>query len=158
MKEARHQAILRIVRELDVKTQEQLADELRRAGFVVTQATVSRDIRELGLVKVAAKQGEYRYSVPPDVSPADAFGRVQRTFREYVTNVAYSANLLVIKTLPGSAQVVAAALDALHLEGVVGTVAGDDAVLVVASDGHPHPAPGHATDLYEQFVSWYEES
>lgn len=158
MKEDRHQAILRIVREADVKTQEQLADELRRSGFVVTQATVSRDIRELGLLKVAAKQGEYRYSVPPDVAPADSLGRVQRTFREYVTDVAFSGHLLLIKTLPGSAQVVAAALDALHLEGMAGTVAGDDAVLVVAKDGRPEPAPGHATELYRRFLSWYEES
>lgn len=156
MKEARHQAILRIVREVEIRTQEQLSEELRRAGFDVTQATVSRDIRELGLIKVATPGGEYRYSLPPHAAPTDALGRVQRTFREYVTEVAFSGNLLVLKTLPGSAPVVAAALDELQLPGVVGTVAGDDAVLVVAKDGAPQPASEAARQLLAQFQRWMD--
>lgn len=158
MKERRHQTILRIVREVDVRTQEHLADELRRAGFDVTQATVSRDIRELGLIKVAVKHGEYRYSQPPEILPSDALGRVQRTFRDYVVGIAFSGNLLVIKTHQGCAQAVAASLDGLELEGVVGTVAGDDAVLVVVEDGRIEPAPGPAQELYHRFLSWGQEA
>ena len=157
MKESRQQAILSIIRESEVRTQEELARELRARGFEVTQATVSRDIRELGVVKVASKDGGYRYAAPPSPLPPDALGRAQRTFRDFVKDIAYSGSLLVIKTQPGSAMVVAAALDDLNLEGVAGTIAGDDAVLVVAKDGKPAPAPGAATELYEQFLEWRRE-
>lgn len=154
MKESRQQAILSIIREYDVRTQEELAMELRARGFEVTQATVSRDIRELGVVKIASKDGGYKYAAPPSPLPPDALGRVQRTFQDYVKDVAFSGCLLVIKTHPGSAMVVAAALDALNLDGVAGTIAGDDAVLVVAKDGKPAPAEGAATELYERFLEW----
>lgn len=157
MKESRQQAILSIIRENDVRTQAELAKELRALGFEVTQATVSRDIRELGVVKVASKDGGYRYAAPPSPLPPDALGRVQRTFHDFVKDIAFSGCLLVIKTQPGSAMVVAAALDALNLEGVAGTVAGDDAVLVVAKDGNPTPAQGAATELYERFMEWRRE-
>ncbi len=157
MKDSRHQAILSIIRESDVRTQEELASALRERGFEVTQATVSRDVRELGVVKVASKDGGYRYAVPPTPLPPDALGRVQKTFHDYVRDVTFSGNLLVIKTQPGSAMVVAAALDALNLEGVAGTIAGDDAVLVVAKDGRPSPADGAATELYERFLEWRRE-
>lgn len=154
MKEERHEAILRIVRDQSIGTQEQLAAVLRQSGFEVTQATVSRDIRELGLIKVPAPEGGYRYAVPPRPLPIDALGRAQRTFSEYVTDLRYSGNLLLVKTLPGGAHIVAAALDGLDLDEVVGTVAGDDAVLVVVTDGRERPAPGAVTRLFEQFTQW----
>lgn len=154
VKEERHEAILRIVRDRVIGTQEQLAAALREAGFDVTQATVSRDIRELGLIKVPAPQGGYRYAMPPRSLPPDALGRAQRTFFEYVTDVRFSANLLLVKTLPGGAHVVAAAIDGLDLDEVVGTVAGDDAVLVVVTDGRDRPAPGAASRLFERFSGW----
>jgi len=157
MKESRQQAILAIIRERDVRTQEELARALKERGIEATQATVSRDVRELGLIKVASKDGGYRYAVPPRPLPPDALGRVQRTFRDYVLDIAFSGSLLVLKTQPGSAMVVAAALDALNLEGVAGTIAGDDAVLVVAKDGRPEPAKGAASELYAQFLSWRGE-
>ena len=158
MKDSRQQAILNIIREREVSTQEQLARALRESGFDVTQATVSRDIRELGLIKVASKSGEYRYATPPRPLAPDAVGRVQRTFRDFVRDIDFSGNLLVIKAQPGSAMVIAAAIDALELEGIAGTIAGDDAVLVVVKDGRPSPAPGTATELYRQFVSWRSDS
>lgn len=157
MKEPRQQAILTIIREQDVRTQDQLAGELRARGFEATQATVSRDIRELGLIKVVSKDGGYRYAEPQGPLPPDALGRVQKTFHDFVRDIAFSGLLLVIKTQPGSAMVVAAALDALNLEGVAGTVAGDDAVLVVAKDGNPAPLDGAAKDLYEKFRAWRGE-
>ncbi|MFS8572555.1 MAG: arginine repressor [Clostridia bacterium] len=153
-KEERQRAILRIIRERSVATQEELAGLLAEAGFDVAQATVSRDIRELRLVKVATEDGGYRYAEPPAGPAADALGRAQRTFREFVVDVAFSGNLLVVKTLPGSAQVVAAALDELRLEGVIGTVGGDDAILVVLADGRTEPPPGVASRVYRTFLEW----
>ena len=153
-KAERHRAILRIIREQSVGTQEELAALLSREGFDVAQATVSRDIRELRLVKVADDVGGYRYAEPPTNPPSDALGRAQRAFREFVVDVAFSGNLLVVKTLPGSAQVVAAALDDLELEGVIGTVGGDDAILVVLADGRKEPPPGIASRVYNTFREW----
>lgn len=158
-KEERHRAILSIIREKAVGTQEELAAELRRAGFDVAQATISRDVRELRLIKVAGEDGTYRYAAPPDESvPGDALGRVQRAFRDFVIHVAFSGHLIFLKTTPGSAQVVAAALDSVEIDGVVGTVAGDDAILVVLSDGQSQPPPGRPTELFRMFRSWKEES
>lgn len=154
MKEERHEAILRIVRDRVVSTQEQLAAALRELGFEVTQATVSRDIRELGLIKVPSPGGGYRYAVPPRPLPPDALGRAQRTFYEYVTDIRFSGNLLLVKTVPGGAHVVAAAIDSLHLDEVVGTVAGDDAVLVVVTDGRENPVPGAVSQLFDRFTGW----
>lgn len=153
-KEERHRAILSIIREKAIGTQEELAAELRRAGFDVAQATVSRDVRELRLVKVAGEGGVYRYAVPPSTLPPDALGRVQRAFQDFVVDVAFSGNLMVVKTLPGSAPVVAAALDDVDMEGVVGTVAGDDAILVVLADGRSQPAPGLPSQVYRTFLAW----
>lgn len=153
-KEERHRAILNIIREKPIGTQEELADELRRAGFAVAQATVSRDVKELRLVKVADDGGGYRYAVPPSALPPDALGRLQRAFRDYVVDVGFSGNLLLVKTLPGSAQVVAAALDSVEVEGIVGTVAGDDAILVVLADGRSQPPPGLPSRVYRTFQAW----
>lgn len=150
---ARHQHILRIIEEREVSTQEQLAAELKRAGFHVTQATVSRDIRELGLVKVAS-DARYRYAAPSGTMPQSALGRAQRAFQDYVVDVAFSGNLLVVKTAPGSASVVAGALDALQLDQIVGTVAGDDALLVVVRDGRDEPPEGSPAELYQLFQAW----
>ena len=83
---------------------------------------------------------------------------MQRTFRDFVVDVAFSGHLIVVKTMPGSAQVVAAALDSVEIEGVVGTVAGDDAILVVLADGQSQPPPGRPTELWRMFRSWKEES
>lgn len=153
-KAERQRAILRIIRERSVGTQEELAALLSAEGFEVTQATVSRDIRELRLVKVASEGGGYRYAEPPASPPPDALGRAQRAFREFVVDVAFSGNLIVVKTLPGSAQVVAAALDELALEGVIGTVGGDDAILVVLADGRKEPPPGLPSRVYRTFLEW----
>lgn len=153
-KEERHRAILNIIRDKVVSTQEDLAEELRRAGFAVAQATVSRDVRELRLVKVADDEGGYRYAIPPSAMPPDSLGRLQRAFRDYVVDVRFSGHFLLVKTLPGSAQVVAALLDSVEIEGVVGTVAGDDAILVVLADGRSQPPPGIPSQVYRTFQAW----
>ena len=131
MKAERHARILAIIRDKVIETQEDLARELARDGIEVTQATVSRDIKELGLIKLPIGDGKYRYTMPRTESPNEAQARLERLFKDSVINVDHSENLIVIKTLTGNAHAVAAAIDAVDLEGIVGTIAGDDTILVV---------------------------
>lgn len=134
LKTRRQMKILEIIRNGTVETQEDLATELRRFGINVTQATVSRDIKELHLIKVAAGDGRYRYSVPLDPGAAVQKEKMRRYFQDSLLTVAGSENLVVIKTLPGTAQGVGAAIDGQTWSEVLGTVAGDDTILVVARD------------------------
>lgn len=132
MKGHRHALILEAVRQRLISTQSELTEYLRERGVEVTQATVSRDIKDLRLIKVAAGEGGYRYAVPADRPDEDARVRARRILAEFVTGIDSSENLIMLKTPPGSAQTVAAAMDALHWPDILGTVAGDDSVLVVA--------------------------
>jgi len=134
MKAKRHAAILRIIQERVIQTQDELTRELHRAGIEVTQATVSRDIKQLGLVKEPDGGGTYRYCLPRARSNTGIQERLRRAFNDYVVGVDYSGNLVVIKTMPGTAQGVAAAIDRMEWPEVVGTVAGDDAIIVVIRD------------------------
>lgn len=113
-----------------IATQEELCDELQKRGFSVTQATVSRDIRELKLIKIADDQG-YRYAVPDAAIPRSSQERMRRLFMDAVLSIDASENLIVVKTLPGSANAVASALDTSGIQEILGTVAGDDTILVV---------------------------
>lgn len=131
MKGRRHAVILEAIRQRKIGTQSELTEYLRRRGISVTQATVSRDIKDLRLVKVATGDGGYRYSAPLDRPEEGARARAERMLSEFVVSIDASANLIVLKTTPGSAQGVAAALDALQWPDVLGTVAGDDSILVV---------------------------
>lgn len=150
MKERRHETILRIIRERPVSTQEELADLLGAMGLEVTQATVSRDIRELRLVKVPAGSG-YRYAEPPHVPAPDSYGRARRAFTEFVTGISRSRNLIMLKTTPGTANAVAASVDEIAFADVVGTLAGDDVVLIVVRDADDDlPPPPAVRDLEEQ--------
>jgi transcriptional regulator of arginine metabolism len=129
-KAARQKAILEIVRKASIASQEDLQDVLRKKGFRVGQATLSRDIHEIGLVK----SGE-GYEIPQGGSTSEpALPRVARMVREFVLEVRLAQNLLVMKTSVGSAQPVAAALDGEHWTEVVGTLAGDDTILVISSN------------------------
>jgi transcriptional regulator of arginine metabolism len=135
-REAREQAILEIVEETVVRNQKELVLLLAARGIAVGQATVSRDIKRLGLVKRPARRGGYRYSAPG--GPAPTPPRTRRHLRiaceQFVTRIGPGEALLVLKTLTGRANAVAVALDECGLDGVVGTLAGDDTILVVASD------------------------
>jgi len=118
-----------------VTSQSQLVELLAAEGVVATQATVSRDLDELGAVKVRTGGGEAVYAVPQfedRVAPED---HLRRIFGDWVVEVGHSANLVVVRTPPGSAHVVASAIDRAGLDDIVGTVAGDDTILVVAADG-----------------------
>lgn len=135
MKAQRHAAIMRIIRENDIETQEELAEQLRLRGIEVTQATVSRDIKELRLVKVPNEEGGYRYAPPFEPVPGDALKRAQRAFRDYVVEQAFTGNLVILKTLPGTAQAVAAAIDDLNWPDIIATIGGDDVIVVIVRAG-----------------------
>lgn len=130
MKSARHFAIRDIVNTERIATQEELCTALHNRGLNVTQATVSRDIKELQLMKIPDEQG-YRYAMPDN---ANRFAvnkeRTRRIFRDSVIHLDDSENLIVIKTLPGAAQAVASMIDAAGWENILGTVAGDDTIFV----------------------------
>ncbi len=112
-------------------TQEELAGALRQQGLAVTQATVSRDIKRLGLVKAPAGDGRSRYAIPDRPSPVDVRRRLRQAATEYVLSIDAGEDLVVIHTLTGRANAVAAAIDDMRWDDVVGTLAGDDTILVV---------------------------
>lgn len=131
MKKQRQGTILEIIRKVDVDTQEELAKILRQQGFKVTQATVSRDIRELKLSKVSMPGGKLKYaSVPEKTSQME--DRYIRVLRDGFVTMEAAQNLLVMRTASGMAMAVAAALDSLNLPEVVGCIAGDDTIFVAA--------------------------
>jgi transcriptional regulator of arginine metabolism len=131
MKNSRQAMIVSIIKELIIGTQEELGEILKSRDIQVTQATLSRDIKELGLVKVPTLDGRYRYSLPQDRTPGDLMRRAQRMLEDAVIAIDSAENIIVIKTMSGTAQGVAAAFDELEWPEVVGTVAGDNTILVV---------------------------
>jgi transcriptional regulator of arginine metabolism len=131
-KAERHRAIVDLVRAHPIRTQEDLVDALRGLRLDVTQATVSRDVRELGLMRVPDGEGLRYVASTADVDPGGTSARLRSAVREHVRGVEFVGHLGVIRTRPSTAPLVAAALDQAHFEEVAGTVAGDDTVLVVA--------------------------
>ena len=131
MKTQRHAAILRIVRQETVGSQEQLRERLKAEGFTVTQATLSRDIRELGLAKVAAPDGGSRYAESPDGS-GGMRPHLEQLLPTMLVSVEGVGPLLVLKTTTGGAQALALALDGAGWNEIIGTIAGDDAILAIA--------------------------
>jgi transcriptional regulator of arginine metabolism len=134
-KTQRQHRVARLLEANAVTSQAQLVELLAADGIVATQATVSRDLEELGAVKVRVPGGDSVYAIPElprdQLAPQD---HLERVLGDWVVEVAHSANLVVLRTPPGSAHVVGSALDRAGLEDVIGTVAGDDTVLVVASE------------------------
>ena len=132
MKFKRQAAILDIITSNEIKTQEELSAHLRDRGYNATQATISRDIKELRLIKVASHSGGYQYSTPDQSSTATHMTRLKNIFRECVVKVDRAQNLVVLKTLVGMANAAAAAaIDAMKIRDIVGTLAGDDNILVI---------------------------
>ena len=134
-KTQRQQRIVRLLEQHAVTSQTQLVDLLASDGLVATQATVSRDLEDLGAVKVRVPGGDTVYAIPE--LPKDQKApeeHLRRVLGDWVAEIAHSANLVIVRTPPGSAHVVASALDRSALPGIVGTVAGDDTILVVADE------------------------
>jgi len=130
-KAERHAKVLEIIRAKPIETQEDLAVSLQKEGFDVTQATVSRDIKELGITKAPTGSGGYRYFVPQERTHEDSDRRMRRLFQDSVVSIDYSENLIVIRTLTGNAHAVAATIDETGIPEIVGTIAGDDTILIV---------------------------
>lgn len=128
MKTKRQAKMLELIQKYEIETQEELSDYLHKEGYQVTQATVSRDIRELKLTKVAMKNGRQKYAALTQ-EKEDLSEKYIRVFRDGFISMDMAQNILVIKTVSGMAMAVAASLDAMHLHEIVGCIAGDDTIM-----------------------------
>ena len=128
MKTSRHAKILELIQKNDIETQEELSAQLEKEGYHVTQATVSRDIRELKLTKVALNSGRQKYVALNETSE-DLTGKYTRVFREGFVSMDMAQNILIVKTVSGMAMAVAAALDHMDCHEIVGSIAGDDTIM-----------------------------
>ena len=131
MKTRRQTKILELIKKYEIETQEDLSAYLEQEGYQVTQATVSRDIRELKLTKVSLTSGKQKYVALLETNE-DLSKKYERIFRDGFISMDIAQNILVVRTVPGMAMAVAAALDALQLHEVVGTIAGDDTIMCAA--------------------------
>ena len=134
MKSQRQAKILEIISNKNIETQEQLLAELQAEGFRGTQATISRDIKELRIVKELTSLGTYRYTISTSDLGSSFSARLNTIFRECVISFDYAQNIIVVRTLPGLASAAGSAIDAMNLNTIVGTLAGDDTVMIVMRD------------------------
>jgi transcriptional regulator of arginine metabolism len=138
LKAARQRALVALLRSRQVSSQARVLEHLRRQGFDATQATVSRDLDDLGAVKVRGADGRLVYALPePEAAPGVAHDEIRRVLGSLLLAIVPSGNLVVLRTPPGHANALASALDRAGLAGVAGTVAGDDTVLVVCAERTP---------------------
>lgn len=132
MKSARHQKILEIIRNENIDTQDELMSRLRDAGFPVTQATISRDIKDLRIVKTLSDTGGYRYFCPSN--PMDSAQKFSALFADSAYSVTPAGNIVAVNCHAGMAQAICAAMDSVKLEDVVATLAGDDTIFILCRD------------------------
>ncbi|MEG0256898.1 MAG: arginine repressor [Christensenella sp.] len=144
MKSKRQNKILEIIENNEAQTQEELVLRLNEAGYNVTQATISRDIKELHLIKVQSATGTYKYAVNKKNKGSD-MDILMRIFKDTAVSIENAVNIIVIKTLSGSANAAAEVVDSLHYNGVLGTIAGDNTIFVVTSSEHT------AEEIVERF-------
>lgn len=144
MKYLRHAKILEIIMNRDIETQEELTQALKKSNMNVTQATVSRDIKELRLIKQMSRTGRYKYA---SLASQDAMltDRLVRLFKESIVSLDHAGNIVVLRTIPAAAQAAASAIDAANFDEVVGTIAGDDTIFVVVREAD------QAEDVQERF-------
>ena len=133
-KKERQKEILRVISYMDIETQYHLIEELKKIGISTTQATLSRDIKELHLIKELAPNGLYRYVAGSRPGSEDNTAKLKAIFKESVTSFAYASNIVVVKTLPGLAPAACSALDTMGIENLVGTIAGDDTGFLAMRD------------------------
>ena len=134
MKSKRQEQILALIQDHDIETQEQLLDELKKSGFQATQATISRDIKQLRIIKELGPNGTYRYVSSPKPVEHAFSAKLNMIFRQCVTSIDYAQNLIVIKTMPGLANAACSAIDKLELPEMLGTLAGDDTCVGIMRD------------------------
>lgn len=144
MRYSRQNKILDIINTYEVETQDKLVELLRKSGYQVTQATISRDIKELQLIKTLSPSGRYKYTVgvTPDQPVSDRFVTI---FRETIKSVASSGNIIVVKTLSGCANAAAEAIDTMNLPDVIGSIAGDNTFILIVND------PANVPSLVNRF-------
>ena len=131
MKTQRQKIIMDIIASEDIETQEQLIEALSSRGIRATQATISRDIKDLRLTKELTSGGKYRYTVFEKVLDSGSAGKLSAIFKEAVISVDFAGNIVVIKTMPALASAASSAIDSMHMSSIVGTLAGDDTVFVL---------------------------
>ncbi|MFW6386833.1 MAG: arginine repressor [Bacillota bacterium] len=131
MQNKRHLIILKLIREENIGTQEDLALRLREEGIDVTQATISRDIKKLGLIKVPGEDDRYYYSYPGTGNTLQSRSWLRKMIKNFVIDMDYSENIILIKCVSGMASGLGVAVDNSDIEGIMGTVAGDDTLMVV---------------------------
>ena len=136
MKGQRQAKIMEIISNQNIETQEQLQSALLKEGYRCTQATISRDIKEMRIVKELTSLGTYRYTTTGNEISGTFSSRLNTIFRECVVGYDYAQNIIVIRTMPGLAAAAGSAIDAMNLSTVVGTLAGDDTVMVVMRDNN----------------------
>ncbi|MFZ4452148.1 transcriptional regulator AhrC/ArgR [Salibacterium aidingense] len=129
----RHIKIREFISDFDIETQDELVDRLKKGGYNVTQATISRDIKELHLVKVPTADGRYKYSLPAD-QRFNPLQKLKRALIDSFIGIDQTENLIVMKTLPGNANAVAALIDNLDWEEIMGTICGDDTILIICRE------------------------
>lgn len=134
MKSKRQAEILRIIEDVDVETQDQLLSELKARGLTSTQATISRDIKELHLIKELTGYGTYKYAVSDRKTSMNIAGRLRTIFKEGVTSFDRAQNIVVLKTMPGLASAACAAIDGMEISDLVGSLAGDDTAVLIMRD------------------------
>lgn len=130
MKQSRHSRIIEIIEQKEIDTQDELVYELGKAGIQVTQATISRDIKELKLVKVLGNNGNYKYAILKD-SDKSSFDKLIRFVKDVLISIDYSGNIICLKTVDGAANLVAKVIDSLEEKEILGTIGGTDTVFVL---------------------------
>ena len=134
MKRNRQEKLLELISRYEIETQEDLIERLRESGYNATQATISRDIRELQIAKMTTGRGTYRYVLPKHAEPSPAVN-FSAALIDSILSVQYAQHLVVLKTYPGLASAVAAGIDRMHASQILGCVGGDDTIIVVTQDG-----------------------
>jgi transcriptional regulator of arginine metabolism len=133
MKAQRHRKIRELIAQHEIDTQEELVERLQAAGYAVTQATVSRDIKELLLLKVPAGVGRYKYAVPSE-TPRQPLHKFKRSLTDHFVSIDFTGNLIVLKSDPGTASTLGAMIDQLAWPEIMGTVCGDDTILIICRE------------------------
>ena len=147
-KKDRQKEILRVITTMDIETQYHLIEELKKSGITTTQATLSRDIKELHLVKELTTGGAYRYITGLKPGSGNHSTRLKTIFKESVTSFANASNIVVVKTFPGLASAACSAIDSMGIKNLVGTIAGDDTIFMAMND----------TDSAKQFCREIEKT
>ena len=146
MKIGRQARIVDLIAKYDIETQEELADYLKKEGYRVTQATISRDIKELQLIKTQSASGRYKYARAPQAPSTSGTGnRYHKIFKNTVSSISASGNIIVLKTLSGCATAAGEAIDSMGTDGILGTLAGDNTLFIVVD------SPDHVPEIVRRF-------